>query len=160
MNENMEKTTTGKMMRGASLIEVILSLGLLAGVVVSTASLLSIGRHHAKGGRTASEALSIAQSVLEEMHGWGLHQTYTHFGLDGADPSYVVDTRSNDQAAKWQSVLSEKLDRGYATIAMSSLSPTAPAPSLDSTLSIRVIVTVFWRENGRSREVRLGTARM
>ena len=145
--------------RGSSLIEVVLSLGLLAGVLVATASLLVTGRHQAESGRTASEALSIAQSVLEDIHGWGLRQTYSRFGFDGTATSYVVDTRSNSYAAKWQTLLGEKLDDGYATIEITSLSSGTP-PALDSTLPIRVIVTVLWNERQRSRKVLLGTTRM
>jgi type II secretory pathway pseudopilin PulG len=145
--------------RGTSLIEVVLSLGLLAGVLVATASLLVTGRHHAQSGRTASEALSVAQSVLEDIHGWGLHQTYSRFGYDGTATSYVVDTRSNTYAAKWQTLLGQKLDQGYATVEIASLSPTTP-PALNATRAIRVIVTVFWDEGQRSRKVRLGTTRL
>ena len=153
----MIRSTTDQ--RGTSLIEVVLSLGLLAGVLVATASLLVTGRHHAEGGRTASEALSVAQSVLEDIHGWGLHQTYSRFGYDGSATSYAVDTRSNSYAAKWQTLLGEKLNQGYATIEITSLSPTTP-PALNTTRAIRVIVTVFWDEGQRSRQVRLGTTRL
>ena len=144
---------------GSSLVEIILSLGLLAGVLVATASLLVAGRHHAEGGRTASEALSVAQTVLEDMHGWGLHQTYTRFGKDGAATSYTIDTRTDSYSANWQSLLAEKLENGYATIEISSLGPST-APALDATRAIRVIVNVHWDEGNRTRLVRLGTTRL
>ena len=146
--------------RGISLVEVIFSLGLLAGVLVSTASMLVLGNRQIDSGRKASVALSISQSVLEEMQGWGFRQTYAVYGYDGTATSYTVDTRSNSYAAKWQSTLSSKLFRGYATIALDSLGPTLPVPALDSTRAIRVIVTVHWEEGSRLRSVRLGTVRM
>ena len=142
------------------MIEVIFSLGLLAGVLVSTASMLVLGNRQIDSGRKASVALSISQSVLEEMQGWGFRETYAVYGYDGTATSYTVDTRSNSYAAKWQSILSSKLFRGYATIALDSLGPTLPVPALDSTLAIRVIVTVHWEEGSRLRRVRLGTVKM
>ena len=146
--------------RGISLVEVVCSLGLLASVLVSTASMFVLGNRQIDSGRTASEALSISRSILEEMQGWGLRQTYTVYGYDGTATSYTVDTRSNSYAAKWQSTLSSKLFNGYATIALDSLGPTLPVPDLDSTRAIRVIVTVQWEEGSRLRRVRLGTVRM
>ena len=38
--------------------------------------------------------------------------------------------------------------------------PGASVPYLSATKAIRVVVTVYWNEGGRSREVRLGTVRM
>ena len=146
--------------RGISLVEVVFSLGLLASVLVSTASMFVVGNRQVASGRMASEALSFSQSVLEEMQGWGLRQTYATYGYDGTATSYTVDTRSNTYAAKWQPTLRSKLSKGYATIALESLGPTLPVPALDSTRAIRVIVTVHWEEGSRVREVRLGTVKM
>ena len=144
---------------GSSLVEIILSLGLLASVLVGTASLLVTGRHHAESGRTATEALSVTETILEEMHGWGLRQTYSRFGYDGSATSYTVDSRSNSYAAGWQALLGEKLDQGYATIEITSLGPGTP-PALNTTRAMRVIVNVFWNEGQRARVVRLGTTRL
>jgi Tfp pilus assembly protein PilV len=145
---------------GISLVEVVLSLGLLAGVLISTTSMFVLGNRQVASGRRASEALSIAQSVLEEMQSWNFRDTYAAYGFDGTATSSMVDTRSNVYAAKWQSELSSKLFNGYMTIALDSLGPTLPVPALDSTQAIRVIVTVYWEEGSRSRTVRLGTVRM
>ena len=145
---------------GISLIEVVCSLGLLAGVLVSTTSMFALGNRQVQSGRTASAALSIAQSVLEEMEDWSFRQTYAAYGFDGTAKSSTADTRSNGYASKWQSALSNELFNGYATIALDSLAPVLPVPALDSTQAIRVIVTVHWEEGRRSRRVQLGTVRM
>ena len=155
---NRRQTLTGQ--AGISLIEVVCSLGLLAGVLISTTSMFALGNRQVKSGRTASEALSIAQSVQEEMQGWSFSQTYTVYGFDGTATSSTADTRSNGYASKWQSALSSELHNGYATIALESLGPTLPVPALDSTQAIRVIVTVHWEEGRRPRSVRLGTVRL
>ena len=144
--------------QGSSLFETLLAMGLLAGVLGSIAGLFVIGASGVKSGRSASEALSVAHTVIEEMQGWDLEQLYLEYGLDGSASSYIVDTRSNADAAKWQVLLDENLSSAYATIAIASLEPSSPALQLSS--QIRVMVTIYWAENTRQRKVRLGTVRM
>ena len=148
--------------QGFSLVEVILALGILAGVLISIAGLFIMGSKQVKSGRTSTEALSVARAVLEEMDGWGFRQTYQLFGIDGtANTTATIDTRTDSYSAKWQTTLDAKLFDYHAEIEISSLGPPgASLPTLDATKAIRVVVTVFWNEGGRSREVRLGTVRM
>lgn len=146
--------------RGFSLIEVLLALGLLAGVLVATASLFVVSDRSVNGGRTASEALAVARSVVEEIQDWGFHQTYRAFGLDGSLVSYTVDTRSNAYALKWQAMLPDKLRNGFATIELESLAPSGAAPPLAGAQAIRVLVTVHWEEGPRRRSIQLATVRM
>jgi len=145
---------------GFSLIEVIIALGLLAGVLISMVGLFVLGGQQVKSGRTASEALAAAQSILEEMQGWGFHQTHLGYGLDGSATSYTVDTRTNATASQWQPLLESKLLNSYATIEIISLGPTNPAPSLATTQSIRLIVTVHWDEGIRARSIQLGAVKL
>ena len=146
--------------RGFSLIEVILALGLLAGVLIAMSWLFVMGAHHAKSGRTASEALAVARTILEETQGWGFHQTHLAYGLDGSAATYTVDTRLNSYASKWQPVLNQKLFDSYALIELESLSPTGTPPPLASTDAIGVTVTVHWIEKERARNIRVRTVRM
>ena len=145
---------------GFSLIEVLLALGLLAGVLVATATLFVVSDRSVKGGRTASEALSVARSIVEEIQDWGFDQTYRGFGLDGTLASYTVDTRSNAFALKWQAILAQKLRHGHATIELDSLASSGPAPALAGAQAIRVLVTVHWEEGPRRRSIQLATVRM
>jgi type II secretory pathway pseudopilin PulG len=148
--------------QGFSLIEVVLALGLLAGVLISIAGLFILGSQQVKSGRTATEALSVARGILEEMDGWGFQQTYKLFGIDGsAATTATVDTRADAYAAKWQTTLDDALFESYAEIQIESLGPVGgPVPALDATNAIRVVVTVYWGERGRNRQIRLGTVRM
>jgi prepilin-type N-terminal cleavage/methylation domain-containing protein len=146
--------------RGFSLIEVLLALGLLAAVLISTTWLLVIGSYQAKSGRTASEALSVAGTILEEMQGWGFRQTYLAYGLDGTATSYTIDTRSNSYASKWQSTLNSKLHNSYAIVELESLDSSGTPPPLAGTQTIGVTVRVFWVEGDRSRNIRVRTVRM
>ena len=89
--------------QGFSLVEVILALGILAGVLISIAGLFIMGSKQVKSGRTSTEALSVARAVLEEMDGWGFRQTYQLFGVDGtANTTATIDSRSDAYSAKWQ----------------------------------------------------------
>jgi hypothetical protein len=72
-----------------------------------------------------------------------------------------VDTRADAYAAKWQTTLDDALFESYAEIQIESLGPVGgPVPALDATRAIRVVVTVYWGERGRNRQIRLGTVRM
>lgn len=147
---------------GFSLVEVVVALGLMAGVLISISGLFILGDRHVKSGRTSSEALAVGRTILEEMNRWGFHQTYQMFGstFNGAAQGYVVDSRTNAFASKWQTTLDEKLVNSYATVTIESLGPTAPPPDLNATRAIRVLVTVFWEEGPRHRSLQVGTVRM
>jgi type II secretory pathway pseudopilin PulG len=146
--------------RGFSLVEVVLSLGLLAAVLLPTAFLLDLASREAKSGGTASEALAVARSILEEMEGWGFHELHWGYGLNGKAVTYRVDTRKNSHASEWQAALDAELHNAYAIIELNSLSPTGSPPPLESTQAIRITVTVFWQEQQRHRSVQLSATRM
>ncbi len=154
----MKRRTQG----GFSLVEVVIALGLLSGVLISVSGLFAIGAKQVKSGRTSSEAIATARTILEEMNRWGFRQTYGNFGTayDGSVTSYTIDTRTNAYATKWQNMLSPKLLNSFATISIQSLGPGMTPPSLSTTRAMRVLVTVFWDEGRRHRSVLLGTVRM
>jgi len=145
---------------GYSLIEVILSLGLLAGVILPSAWLLDLAARQAKSGRTASEALAVARSIQEEMEGWGFHQIHLQYGLDGTANAYAVDTRTNSFASRWQTTLEEKLHRPHAIVQLESVGPGGTTPTMDGTRAIRITVTVHWRERSRHRSIALCATRI
>lgn len=147
--------------RGFSFVEVVLALGLLAGVLISIAGLFVIGGKQLNSGRNHTEALSVAQDIQEEMNRWGFRQTYLLFGIDGSTIRATdVDTRTNSFAQPWQARLDETLFNAFGTIRIESLGPTAPPPVLDATRAIKVVVTITWDEGGRTRSVELGNVRM
>ena len=152
MNRNNE--------RGFSFIEVIIALGLLATVLVSISSLFVTGRHQVRAGRSTSEALALARSILEEMESWGFSQSYSQFGLDGSAPSYTIDTRTNTYAGKWQDVLEGALLESWAEIRLASVTTGGSTPVLSAANGVRIVVTVHWSENQRERRVDLGTVKL
>lgn len=149
--------------QGFSLVEVVIALGLMAGVLISVAGLFVLGARSVNSGRNSSEALAVGRQIIEEMNGWGFRQTYALYGFDGTASSYSVDTRTNTYAAKWQPVLTERLGNGsFATVQINSLIASGTPPVLNATncKAIRVVVTVFWNEGPRGRNVAVGTVRM
>ena len=150
---------------GFSLVELVLALGLLAGVMLAIAGMFSVGGKQVKSGRTSSEALAVGRQILEEMNGWAYRQTYENFGLDGAAATYSIDTRTstNAFAQKWHGILRSKLGpNAYATIALASIVGTGTAPVMNSgtAKNYRVTVTVHWTEITRPRTVTVATVRM
>jgi len=147
----------GKREQGSSLFETVLALGLIAGVLGSVAGLFVMGAGGVHSGRHASEALAAAQTIIEEMRGWGFQQTYGEFGFDGSAAAYAVDSRVNPAAAAWQSELDRKLD-GWAAIEIAAIDSGGPA--LRDCTQMRIEVTVHWTEGSRQRNVRLHAVRM
>jgi type II secretory pathway pseudopilin PulG len=147
---------------GFSLVEVVLALGLLAMVLISISGLFILGGRQVQSGRSSSEALSVARAILEEMEGWGLHQTYERYGLDGSEVSYDLDSRTNAFAnGRWQADLAGMIAGAWAEIELRSLGPSGgAAPPLNRTRAIRVLVTIHWDEGSRPRNLRLGTVRL
>jgi prepilin-type N-terminal cleavage/methylation domain-containing protein len=80
--------------RGFSLIEVVIALGLLAGVLIAIAGLFILGGKSVKSGRTSSEALAAGKEIVEEMNAWGYSQLWSNFGLAGTATTYTVDTQT------------------------------------------------------------------
>lgn len=144
--------------QGSSLFEVTLALGLMGVVLGSIAGLFVIGAGGVKSGRNASEALSVARSMIEDMQGRRLPEVYLQYGCDGGLSSCVANSNDDGELAEWQALLDEKLSGAHATVAVASLEPS-PLPLSDS-VQVRVMVTIYWNEGSRARKVRLGTVRM
>lgn len=154
--------------RGFSLVEVIIALGLLAGVLITISGLFVVGAKQVKSGRTSSEALAVAKEIHENMYGWGYSQLWGMFGYDGQSANYTVDTRSCAACGAWQTTLAAKLGpASYANIEVDSVANStgainnfADASGAILAKTVRVTVTVYWTEvPGRERSVTLGTTR-
>jgi Tfp pilus assembly protein PilV len=154
--------------RGFSLIEVVIALGLLAGVLISIAGLFIIGGRQVKSGRTSSEAVALAKEIHEEMNAWGYTQIWSMFGYDGQATTYTVDTRTNATCTAWQNTLRAKLgSSAYANVKLDSVANAAGTTSNFADASgnvlaktVRVSVTVNWTEMpARPRTVTVGTTK-
>ena len=154
--------------RGFSLIEVVVALGLLAGVLISIAGLFIIGGRQVKSGRTSSEAVALAREIQEEMNAWGYSQIWSFFGMNGQAATYTFDTRTNTACTAWQNTLNAKLgSSSYANIKVDSVPNAAGTTNNFADASgnilaktVRVSVTVNWTElPARPRSVTVGTTR-
>jgi type II secretory pathway pseudopilin PulG len=154
--------------RGFSLVEVVVALGLLAGVLIAIAGLFIIGGKQVKSGRTSSEAMALAREIHEEMNSFGYTQLWSYFGYNGQANTYTVDTRTNGACTAWQTTLRTKLgNSAYANIKLDSVANAAGATNNFADASgnilaktVRVSVTVNWTEvPGRPRSVTVGTTK-
>jgi hypothetical protein len=152
---------------GFSLVEVIVALGLLAGILLAIAGLLVVGNREVRSGRHTSAALSVARAVLEEIETLGYHQTYELYGGAGnttAHTAYSYDS-SEPEASKWQARVVELLGGGpnvpHVEVHFESIAePGAPQPNLVDSVGMRVEVRLVWTEGIRPRELELSTVKM
>lgn len=156
--------------RGFSLVEIVIALGLLAGVLIAIAGLFIMGGRSVKSGRTSSEALTLGKEIIEEMNGWGFSQLWGNFGLAGTSAkSYTVDTSScvTADCTSWQSTLASKLGAtAHATIKLDVVSQTGVATpdfvtaGVVTAKNVRITVNVLWTQvAGRNRQVAVVTTR-
>jgi len=143
---------------GFSLVELMVAFGLLAALLLSISGLFVLGGRQIRSGREATEALAVAQGIVEQMGGWGFRQTYELFGVDAGVSTATVTTRANTFASRWQRRIDETLPEGHAAITIESLGDGPPA--LGVTRALRVTVAVHWREGLRRRRIRLVFVRL
>jgi Tfp pilus assembly protein PilV len=156
--------------RGFSLVEIVIALGLLAGVLIAIAGLFVLGGRSVKSGRTSSEALAAGKAIVEEMNQWGFSQLWSNFGYDGTAKTYTTDTKTcvTADCTGWQNGLVAKLgSSAHATIKIDSVAQAALAvpdfaDGAGTTLAknVRVTVQVSWTQvPGRNRQVAVVTTR-
>jgi hypothetical protein len=162
------RTGTSQAEAGFSLAEVVVALGILAGVLISMAGVFVLGGHHLASGRNSSEALGVGRDILEEMEAWAFDHTFSRFGADcdTSAPSCTVDSRSSAVAAPWQERLNETLRSdaspadSYVLITLDAVADGGPPAALSEAAAIRVTATVVWREGQRARAVKVCTVRL
>lgn len=146
--------------KGFSLVEVILALGLLGGVMVAISSMFIIGGRSVKSGKEMTEALSVAQDIMEEIKSFSYRSTFQEFGGTPTDTGVTSDsTTPGDPAEQWQPVIDSKLHEGRAVIQIVPVGGPDTPPELGSADYLQVRVTVEWTEGPRSRSVSLQTLR-
>jgi hypothetical protein len=145
--------------RGSSLIEAVVTFGLLASVLLSSLGLFTLGERRLRSARAASQAQALARSILEETEAWSVAEIPERLALDGSAASGTIDTRTSPEAAAWQDTIASSIPGGYATLRVEALPLGGPPQALDDAKAIRVLVAVEWDETGLHREVRAGTVR-
>lgn len=152
------------------MIEVVVALGLMAGVLIAIAGLFILGGKSVKSGRTSSEALAAGKEIVEEMNAWGFAQLWENFNLAGTAKTYTVDTKTctTTDCTGWQSALVAKLgSSAHATIKLDSVAQGVLAVpdfvdggGVVTAKNVRITVNVLWTQvTGRNRQVAVVTAR-
>jgi type II secretory pathway pseudopilin PulG len=160
--------------RGFTLVEVLLSAGLLAGVLISISSLFVLGSQNVKSGRELTKATTIANSAVEQVIAWPFEKVYGMAGAastdttavwstDEANPSWTGTTADvadwQAMAESWRDQVETDLNHGVLTFQVDGVGglPSDDDLGLDPFASadfVRVRVTVSWEEaRGRQRHV-------
>ncbi len=99
---NASMTRARRREKGYSLIEILVSLGLMTGVMVAICSMFVLGGTFVKSGRQLTQATALAQDIMEDIN----KQSYTglYLLLQGASPdpnaqSVTSDTRVSGSVA-------------------------------------------------------------
>ena len=148
----------GRSQEGYSLIEVLVALGLLAGVIVAIASMFVLGQSNVKSGKLMTEAVSIAQDIMEDAGKLSYNGLQIFFvGTQNLSTLqyYDADTRVSGSyaATQYASQITGKLYKGYATIRLQPIGGNVKPAVWNSGEAIRITITVYWTELRRSRSV-------
>ena len=156
----MTTRSARKAEKGYSLIEILVSLGLMAGVMVAICSMFVLGGTYVKSGRQLTQATALAQDIMEDIN----KQSYTglYLLLQGASPdpnaqSVASDTRVSGSVAntQWGSDIRSKLHQGYGVVAMTPVGGTVTPATFGTGEAIRIDVTLGWTEMRRDRTVKV-----
>jgi prepilin-type N-terminal cleavage/methylation domain-containing protein len=159
---------------GYSLVEVMIASALLATVLLSIAGVFMTGTQSVQSGREMTEAVTIANSIVEQVLGWPYEKVW---GMTGGtaesttatwrndrtlpaytgDPTDVADWTATAQA--WKETVETSLNQGTILYRVDGIErlPDGADDGLTTyrdAVFLRVTVTVRWTEaRGRQREV-------
>ena len=140
---------------GFSLIEVVIAIGVLAGVLLSICSMFILGGRQLKTGKTMTEATALTHDIMETFDNMSFTSMYTTFGATGTSTSQTAVSTGTNPLTPWQAEISKKLEGGSATVV---LLPIGGA-NFGSAVGIKMTVTINWTELGRAQSVSLSTVR-
>ena len=145
---------------GMTLIEVLIAVGILAGVLVSVASLFVLGGQRVKSGREMTEATTIASDILESLNSAGFDQLTTLFPTCVAATGCTVRTDVDSYAsAQWQAGISGGLYKGYGEISLTPVGGTITPPTFTSGEGLRLRVRILWTEGTTIRSIAVESLR-
>lgn len=144
--------------RGFSLVEVIIAIGVLAGLLLSIASMFILGARQVKNGKTITEATALAQDIMEEFDRASFAALYVNLGAAATDTTRtVLSTTTGSPIAGWQTEIARKLDNGSAAVTIDAIGPGTP--NFGAATGIRLTINIAWNELGRPQSVRMSTVR-
>lgn len=144
--------------RGFSLVEVIIAIGVLAGLLLSIATMFILGGRQVKNGKTITQATTLVQDIMEEFDRASFTGLYTSLGAAATDTTRtVLSTTTGSPIAPWQSEVQRKLDNGVATVTIDAVGPGTP--NFGTAAGIRLTIGIAWNELGQQHQVRMSTLR-
>jgi prepilin-type N-terminal cleavage/methylation domain-containing protein len=156
---------------GFSLIEVLVSLGLLAGVMVGVSSLFIYGGKEVKSGKEMTEAYAVAHDIVEELDRMTYTQAYSYFAPTTVNlttaTSYTIATDGTETLTTaadatrdgYQANIDQALHNGSATITFEGMDATGTAAAFTLGISVRVTVMVEWDEGDKHRYLHVSSVR-
>jgi len=145
--------------RGFSLVEVIIAIGVLAGVLISIASMFILGGRQVKTGKTITEATALCHDIMENFDLQSFTALYTNMGAAStATTATVASNVVGSPLVPWQNEISRKLDGGVATATLLPMGPGTP--NFGSAVALRLTITLTWSELGRPQSVSISTVRL
>ena len=159
-NAGCRHVKAGRFEAGMSMIEVLIALGIMAGVLISVASLFVLGGQRVKGGRNMTQALAVASDITESLRTQGYLSMPESMpsccggGSCDAVTGCTVDSRTDAFAlTEWQPWVDQELYLGYAEITITPLGGSISPPTFASSDGIRVHVEITWNEGTSQRSV-------
>ena len=105
MRSRRTMTARGGGEQGFSLIEVVIAIGILAGVLLSICSMFILGGRQLKTGKTMTEATTIGHDIMETFDQLSFTALYTTFGAATTDTTKTVTSSSGPNAiSPWQPI--------------------------------------------------------
>ncbi|HEV8121718.1 MAG TPA: hypothetical protein VGQ67_12040 [Candidatus Polarisedimenticolia bacterium] len=143
---------------GFSLIEVIIAIGVFAGVILSIASMFILGGRQVKTGKTITEATTLAHDLMEQFDKESYVALWTNFGAASTDTTVTIaSTTTGSLIQPWQAEIIRKLSNGSATARLDAMGPGTP--NFGASTGVKVTVSVSWNELARPQSVQLSTVR-
>jgi len=144
--------------QGFSFVEVIIAMGVLAGVLVAISSMFLMGGRQLKVGKTMTEATALCHDIMESFDTRSFTALYTDLGAASTATTHTVFSNVSGSAIQaWQTEISRKLEGGVASVAITPMG--SGTPNFGSATGIRINVNLTWSELGRQQTVRLSTTR-
>jgi prepilin-type N-terminal cleavage/methylation domain-containing protein len=144
--------------RGFSLVEVIVSLGLLSGLLTAVATMFVLAGTSARSSRHLTVATALARHVMEDLERRPRDALRSLVQAGAPDPGAafaVSDTRTPGSAAdqRWGPDARLRLPAGFAVVSLTPLGGPDHPVTFASAEAVRVRLTVGWSEMRRDRSV-------
>lgn len=175
---------TRETQRGYSLVEVLLAMALLGAVLMSIMALFVFGRKNVYSGKQMTQAVTLANQVMETMSGMDKTGIVAAFGLPStvgsaqtvagvsyansflrttSDITTTTDPSGYLQIWKDDIVNNNRFSNGVVSVVVTPLfdsDSTHTTPQMGTATMIRVRAIVTWTEGRRSRQVSLDSVKV